>query len=62
MYRFDRTVILALGSYKQSKGFVPHFVANEGGSLYKFVEEEFNTIIGHDGRLISKLILGDITI
>ncbi len=57
LYRFDKTVILALGSYKTSKGDVPHFICEAGGSLHRYATEEFNTLIGEDGRFISNRIL-----
>ena len=56
IYRFDKTVILALGSYKDTKGDVPHFICQPEGALYKYAIGEFETLIGEDGRLIATQI------
>jgi hypothetical protein len=56
IYRFDKSIILTLGSYKDTKGDVPHFICETGGLLYKYAIEEFSVLIGEDGRLISKRI------
>jgi hypothetical protein len=56
IYRFDKTVILALGSYKSAKGDVPHLICQPEGTLYKYATGEFETLIGEDGRLIATKI------
>lgn len=56
IYRFDKTMILALGSYKGTKGDVPHIICKPKGALYKYAIEEFETLIGEDGRLIATQI------
>lgn len=56
IYRFDKTVILALGSYKGTKGDVPHFICQPGGALYKYAIGEFETLMGDDERLIATQI------
>ncbi|MEA4907861.1 MAG: hypothetical protein GYA17_08865 [Chloroflexi bacterium] len=56
LYRFDKLGILALGSYKDTKGDVPHFLVSEGGTLYKYILEEFNTLIATGERSISRRI------
>lgn len=57
LYRFDKTAILALGSYEEIKGDVSHFIAVKDGSIYRFVVEEFKALIGQGGRTISRKIL-----
>lgn len=56
IYRFDKAVILALGSYKSAKGDVPHLICKPEGSFYKYATGEFETLIGEDGRLIATQI------
>lgn len=56
VYRFDKTVILALGSYRSTKGDVPHFICQPEGTLYKYATAEFETLIGQEDRLIATQI------
>ncbi len=56
IYRFDKTVILALGSYRSAKGDVPHLICRYEGSLYRYAAAEFESLIGLEGRLIATQI------
>jgi hypothetical protein len=57
LYRFDKTVIISLGSYKSYKGDVPHFLADRRGALYKFAQDELDTLFNNNGRNLSSRIL-----
>lgn len=48
LYRFDERAVLTLNSYQLYRGNVPHFVAINDGFLYKFVDDEFQILIGPD--------------
>jgi hypothetical protein len=43
-YRFDHLIVLALYRHR-NRGGVPVFVVEEGGTIYKFIVEEFDKLI-----------------
>jgi len=57
LYRFDRTVLISLGSYKPIKGNVPHLIADRRGTLYQFVREEIDALLNGDSRQLSHRII-----
>lgn len=57
IYRFDKTAIISLSSYKSYKGDVPHFLADRRGALYKFAYEELETLLNNNGRDLSSKII-----
>lgn len=44
-YRFDRIGILALYKHEKGRGNVPTFVFEQGGTLYDFMNQEFDAMI-----------------
>lgn len=45
-YRFDKKAVFALYTHKRGQALVPTFVVEMGGTLYNYLREEFNDIIG----------------
>ncbi|MBU7046558.1 MAG: hypothetical protein HXS54_08985 [Theionarchaea archaeon] len=45
-YRFDTIVVLTLLSHRRDLVEVPAFVCEEGGTLYEYILQEFNFMIG----------------
>jgi hypothetical protein len=56
IYRFDMAAILALYSYRRIKGGVPHIVAARGGSLFEFVNNEFQALIDPASGLSRRVV------
>jgi hypothetical protein len=50
-YRFDDTTIIALHKHGKNRGQIPVFQVNRGGDLYKFAENELNTILDEKNGL-----------
>jgi|SRR5579862_647206 len=57
LYRFDHKAVLVLYNHRKERGGIPAMVVEEGGSLYTFARDEFESMIQEGGvakRVASK--------
>jgi len=55
LYKFDKVAVISLQSYENRKGGVPHLVAKKGGSLYAFINRQFQSF-SESGSQVTKRI------
>jgi len=48
-YRFDNLVVLALYRHHKVRGGIPVFIAEKGGTIYDFVQEELDKFVEPEG-------------
>lgn len=56
-YKFDNTAIITLQRYGKDIGGLPAFEVKKGGDLYRFIENELNSILNEENglaKLVSK--------
>lgn len=54
-YRFDHVAIIALYNHRKERGGIPTFVVQEGGKLYDFIRQEFDSFIREPNGLARRV-------
>jgi len=54
-YRFDKTAVLTTYTHRPGRGAIPTFVCEEGGTLCKFIREEFDALVSGNKPLARKV-------